>query len=707
MTGSPVCGPNVVDFGHAYNGCFNITGDAACGPNVNDMTHTYCNCYNLNGSPACGPNVTDMYATYWNCFNLKGPAVCGPNVTNMDSTYYNCWNLNGSPVCGPNVTDMRSAYYNCVNLTGSPVCGPNVASMDSTYYNCQNLTGSPVCGDKVTSMNYAYYNCRNLTGTPVIGSSVSDLSGIYINCVNLSGKVNMTLGTPNTYYMSDLFYGCDKLYGDFYIRSNNVGYFNAAFYRTNIANAGYVNVHVIPNSYTMNRIINTTNSECSIVGANITWTDAGTYYYNTAYKIAIYPYEPEPEYTVRDLEDSTYGFSLDADGYYESENKNVNNSYSICKVDFYNPKEQYIYVDCINYAESGSDYGILSKIGTSLTLDNNISEDITNKSIMQEFQHNSSSSIQTVCYGRVVAGSFYVKFIKDSSSSVGNDSFKFKVRFSDEPPITEQGYFILNSSSRYGFSLNSNGYYESENKGIHSSHSMCEAIISNPNNYNVVIDCVNSGESGRDYGILSKINMKLSNSDIADSGSVIQKAFNSGASTTESINYGPVSGSIQIKFRKDSSSNVGNDSLQFKIRFVDPNAPLESTYRIESLGTTYGFDLGSDGYYESNNKAKSNSYALCKVIIENHENKNVYIDCINYAESSYDYGILSKVGSTLTSSSSADSSDNVQKSFKGSSSSSVQTVAYGVVSGTIYIKYLKDGGVNSNNDSLKFKVRFE
>jgi hypothetical protein len=31
------------------------------------------------------------------------------------------------------------------------------------------------------------------------------------------------------------------------------------------------------------------NNTYSIVGANITWTNSGTYYYNTAYNVYIYP----------------------------------------------------------------------------------------------------------------------------------------------------------------------------------------------------------------------------------------------------------------------------------------------------------------------------------------------------------------------------------------------------------------------------------
>ena len=55
----------------------------------------------------------------------------------------------------------------------------------------------------------------------------------------------------------------------------------------------------------------------------------------------------------------------------------------------------------------------------------------------------------------------------------------------------------------------------------------------------------------------------------------------------------------------------------------------------------------------------------------------------------------------------SDTSTNVQKSFKGSSKSSVQTYAYtNVAAGDHFIdvKYRKDSSQSSNNDTLQFKV---
>ncbi len=153
----------------------------------------------------------------------------------MTWTYANCRNLTGSPICGDNVTDMNGTYQNCYNLTGNPVCGNNVQYMSNTYQNCYNLTGSPVCGNNVTRMSSTYQNCYNLSG-------------------------NM------------------------YFYSNNIRDISNCFYGRNTSNRLNLYVHI-------NSTTNTTlhNKADNLVGKPITWTNAGSYQYNTAFNIYIYP----------------------------------------------------------------------------------------------------------------------------------------------------------------------------------------------------------------------------------------------------------------------------------------------------------------------------------------------------------------------------------------------------------------------------------
>lgn len=163
----------------------------------------------------------------------------------------------------------------------------------------------------------------------------------------------------------------------------------------------------------------------------------------------------------------------------------------------------------------------------------------------------------------------------------------------------------------------------------------------------------------------------------------------------------------------------------------------ELSWNVEKVsGATYGFSLNTSGYYVSGNKGIGSSYALCKVNLINGVQYTIYVKirntelaisaqsaelkhvsagssgvvtatfrCINYAEANYDYGLLSALDKTLALSASADST-NVAKNFKGSSKSSVQTYSYSVPAGEhfVYVKFIKDGSANKNNDTLQFTV---
>ena len=133
-------------------------------------------------------------------------------------------------------------------------------------------------------------------------------------------------------------------------------------------------------------------------------------------------------------------------------------------------------------------------------------------------------------------------------------------------------------------------------------------------------------------------------------------------------------------------------------------------FTVTSMGT-YGFKKNSSGYYVSGNKGIQSSYALCKITFTSATGK-IYLDCINYAESGKDYGMISKLNTPLAQSYSADSSSKLTKSFSSSSynKSSTQTTVIDVTpytEQTIYVKYIKNSSTNRNNDTFQFKVRFE
>ena len=127
----------------------------------------------------------------------------------------------------------------------------------------------------------------------------------------------------------------------------------------------------------------------------------------------------------------------------------------------------------------------------------------------------------------------------------------------------------VESTGTYPFELNSNGYYESTNKGHDSSYSY--ATLNYEGFDELVLECINSGETDFDYGIISQPDVLLSESTKDDGATGSTNVFHNfqGQSSENPVQLTIPSDKeshfITIKFRKDSSSAEGNDSLQFKV----------------------------------------------------------------------------------------------------------------------------------------------
>ena len=163
--------------------------------------------------------------------------------------------------------------------------------------------------------------------------------------------------------------------------------------------------------------------------------------------------------------------------------------------------------------------------------------------------------------------------------------------------------------------------------------------------------------------------------------------------------------SLTVKCYYDTKPTVTDNGVDVSNQLVQQQDSPES-YSVTNVTTTYGFTLNGSGYYESNNQGHSSTCALARVSFHLPVSATITFSVINYAESTYDFGLLSEVDEELSTSASADSS-NVYWSGKNNNSSSVQTVTYSNVSAgdhTIDVKYFKDNYTDDNNDSLQFKV---
>lgn len=163
--------------------------------------------------------------------------------------------------------------------------------------------------------------------------------------------------------------------------------------------------------------------------------------------------------------------------------------------------------------------------------------------------------------------------------------------------------------------------------------------------------------------------------------------------------------SLTVKAYQDAKPTVTDNNVDVTSQLVQ-GTDTGASYTVTNVTTTYGFALNSNSYYESNNKAHASSAAVCRVDFVLPVAATITFSLINYAEATYDYGLLSNIDTTLNTNASADTS-NVYWNGKNNNSSSVQTVTYSnVTAGNhyIYVKYFKDSYTDSNNDSLQFKV---
>ena len=130
-------------------------------------------------------------------------------------------------------------------------------------------------------------------------------------------------------------------------------------------------------------------------------------------------------FNVEQISNAQYGFRLFNSGpYYESENKGIDSSYAMCRLNIVCNSNYNVYLDCISYGENNYDYGIISEINTPLSL----SYQADTVGVLKSFKGLSSTGAQSVKLSSE-SGFYYIKYIKDSSASQGNDSLRFKVRF--------------------------------------------------------------------------------------------------------------------------------------------------------------------------------------------------------------------------------------------------------------------------------------
>lgn len=176
--------------------------------------------------------------------------------------------------------------------------------------------------------------------------------------------------------------------------------------------------------------------------------------------------EEAESYTVENI--GNYGFSLNTNNYYQSNNKGINKSAAVCRVHFYVPVAATITFTFINYAEQGYDFGVFGNIDTALNTNyypagsSGATISDTNYKLACNSSTYNSSSTKTLTY-QMTAGEHYidVKFSKDDESAANNDTLQFKVAITLNEsfvPGTFYQYTITNIQTNHIIVITSDGH---------------------------------------------------------------------------------------------------------------------------------------------------------------------------------------------------------------------------------------------------------
>ena len=163
--------------------------------------------------------------------------------------------------------------------------------------------------------------------------------------------------------------------------------------------------------------------------------------------------------------------------------------------------------------------------------------------------------------------------------------------------------------------------------------------------------------------------------DIADSGDIVVK--DNGTDVTSQLVYTPGS---------NNTASVG-----------------------AVAGASYGFALDGQ-YYKSQNVNQNGSAALCRLTMDISTPAVLTIYFVNYAEATYDYGLIGNLDTALTTSSAVRNDSTIWRGNASSSNTSTeQSITVNVPTGSHFIdfKYRKDNYTGENNDAFWFRYTLE
>lgn len=139
--------------------------------------------------------------------------------------------------------------------------------------------------------------------------------------------------------------------------------------------------------------------------------------------------------------------------------------------------------------------------------------------------------------------------------------------------------------NEYDFTKTSDGYYTSQNAGVHSSYSYGGFKFNFTKSTTITIRCISYGEAEHDYGIVSNLDTSLDWNNTADTTGV-KKAFSGENESSSSyvdltMTVPPGSHFITFKYIKDSSVHKNGDYFKIKC-FIQKTSRGKATISLKS-----------------------------------------------------------------------------------------------------------------------------
>lgn len=264
---------------------------------VTSTFNMFLNCNNFN-QPVTIPNsVTTTFNMFRNCRSFNQPVTIPNSVTVVTNMFSDCLSFN-QPVTIPNsVTSTFNMFRGCRRFN-QPVTIPSSVQATADMFNsCTNLNQPVIISDNATNMLSMFYNCTNFNQFVSVPSKVHYASTMFLNCRSFNQPVIIS---NSAYTIYSMFTNCTNFGSNIYVGAQNLSRQDVAYMFQGCNNQ--LQKHIFTD-YT--GVFSGTSASQSVTGTEITWTQDGDNYYNTAYNI--YIHNVANPYTV--LNNAEYHFS--------------------------------------------------------------------------------------------------------------------------------------------------------------------------------------------------------------------------------------------------------------------------------------------------------------------------------------------------------------------------------------------------------------